>query len=188
MKETASASPALRPFLCADQSGTGDWSRNCLVTDDGGWHVTLAQAQSTGEPIQRVAGTMVDRIFCRFRNTRSVVTTRACLTSPDSESARASPSARQQTALPGTISSWPSECLLECVRLKRFVSISARSKVCQFWTLATREVARPPRASIVGLWVAGPSSFCSRSSCRHESTVRFIEPIEQLRRADRSFR
>jgi hypothetical protein len=76
-------------FLCADRSGTGDWSRNCLVTDDGGWHVTLAQTQSTGEPIQRVDGTMVDRIFYRFRNTCGVITARACLTSPDSESAPA---------------------------------------------------------------------------------------------------
>ena len=74
----------------------GDWSRNCLVTDDGGWHVTFAQAQSTGEPIQRFDGTMVDRIFCGFRDTRSVITTRACLTSPDSESAPAAlpPAAR----------------------------------------------------------------------------------------------
>jgi hypothetical protein len=52
-------------------------------------YVTLAQTQSTGEPIQRVDGTMVDRIFYRFRNTCGVVTTRACLTSPDSESAPA---------------------------------------------------------------------------------------------------
>jgi hypothetical protein len=39
---------------------------------------------------------MVDRIFCRFRNTCSVITTRACLTSPDSESAPAAlpPAAR----------------------------------------------------------------------------------------------
>jgi hypothetical protein len=83
-------------FLCADRSGTGDWSRNCLVTDDGGWHVTLAQTQSTGEPIQRFDGTMVDRIFCGFRDTRSVIISRACLTSPDSESAPAAlpPAAR----------------------------------------------------------------------------------------------
>jgi hypothetical protein len=60
-----------------------------VFADDGGWHVTLAQTQSTGEPIQRVDGTMVDRIFYRFRNTCGVITARACLTSPDSESAPA---------------------------------------------------------------------------------------------------
>ena len=89
MKETASAPPAPGPFLCADQSGTGDRCRNCLVTGDGGWHVTLAQTQSTGEPVQRVADTMVDRIFCSFRSTRSILTTRARLTSLTLENAPA---------------------------------------------------------------------------------------------------
>jgi hypothetical protein len=67
-----------------------------VFADDGGWHVTLAQTQSTGEPIQRFDGTMVDRIFCGFRDTRSVIISRACLTSPDSESAPAAlpPAAR----------------------------------------------------------------------------------------------
>jgi hypothetical protein len=77
------------PFLCADRSGTGDWSRNCLVTGDGGWHVTLAQTQSTGDPVQRVAGSMVDRIFCRVRSTCRALATRACLTRPTLESAPA---------------------------------------------------------------------------------------------------
>jgi hypothetical protein len=79
------SAPAPGPFLCADQSGTGDRCRNCLVTGDGGWHVTLAQTQSTGEPVQRVADTMVDRIFCSF----SILTTRARLTSLTLENAPA---------------------------------------------------------------------------------------------------
>jgi hypothetical protein len=78
VKETASAQPG--PFLCAGQSGTGDPSRDWLVTDDGGWHVILAQTQPTGEPVQCVADAMVDLIFCSFGSTRSLRTTRARLT------------------------------------------------------------------------------------------------------------
>jgi hypothetical protein len=62
---------------------------NAALTGDGGWHVTLAQTQSTGEPVQRVADTMVDRIFCGFWSTRSIFTARARLTSLTLENAPA---------------------------------------------------------------------------------------------------
>jgi hypothetical protein len=49
------------------------------------------KTQSTGEPVQRGAGTMVDRIFCRFRSTVRILTTRACLTNLTLQSEPAGP-------------------------------------------------------------------------------------------------
>jgi len=60
--------------------------------------------------------------------------------------------------------SWPfcSRWPFACVWLARSVLISGRSKLCPFSSGAAPRVARPPRASMVGLWGAGRASFCFR--------------------------
>jgi hypothetical protein len=90
-EKMASAPPRAGAVSLCNQSGTGDRSRNCLVTSNRGWHVSFAQTQSTGEPVQRVADTMVDRIFSSFRSARSILTTRARLRSLTLENAPARP-------------------------------------------------------------------------------------------------
>jgi hypothetical protein len=62
-----------------------------------------------------------------------------------------SPSARAC----GVCSRYPVAWLL----LRRCVLISWRSKLCPFSSRAAPEVARPPRASMVGQLGAGPASF-----------------------------
>jgi hypothetical protein len=52
-------------------------------------------------------------------------------------------------------SRWP----FACVWLARSVLISGRSKPCPFSSRAAPTVARPPQASMVGLWGAGLASF-----------------------------